>query len=114
MKYEAYLNMRKSYRSSLKKAQLALGQRHYEVIKAATGSVSNTLVNEPKYGVRDEGQGDIRLGLEVRTCSEMLENLELEASYGFEYARPGSPLLNNLLPRLSEDQRDIRRSEFKK
>ena len=114
MKYEVYLKMRKSYRSSLKKALLALGQHLYGVIKIATESVSNTPVNEPKYGIRDPGQVNFNFNHEVQIYSEKLYNLEMEAVDGFGYTRPGSSLINNLFPRLSESQRDIRRSEFKK
>ena len=97
-----------------KKMMLKLGQGLHEVIKTAIELPSNISVNEPKYGIRDINRECIRLYQEVQTYSVMLENLEMEASFGFEYTRPGSPLINNLLPRLSEDQKDIRRSEFKR
>lgn len=115
MKYGTYLILRRSYRSGLKQAQLTLGQRHYETIKTTAGLGINTPSDdEPKYGIRDATAGNFHLKLGVDTYTSLLENLELEAEYGFEYERSGSPLINKLLPPLSGDQGDIRRSDFKR
>jgi hypothetical protein len=115
MKYELYLSLRKAYRSGLKQAQLTLGQRHYEALKTATGSMGSMPSDPgPKYGIRDATAGNFQQELKVESYMRMLENLELEANYGFEYERPAGSLINKLLPRLSKDQKDIRRSDFKR
>lgn len=115
MKYETYLYMRKAYRSSLKHLQLKLGQQHYEELKTATGSVTgNGLSDEPRYGVRDETMRDFQQRLEIESYVMLLRSLELEAEFGFEYERSGISLINSILPRLSKDQKDIRRSDFKR